>query len=134
MVGFFLGEYRGEFLVSFWEFDLCHSCFPGKFRGNGGFVNRYCGEFPIQFLEFVDGWCYAFSLEIVNGVFIGVGGFFPDVLLGMVVGVGWGGGHVSLYNFICSIVVWGSVCVVWDVYHSFGPVDFRVDFLQPRCP
>ena len=46
--------------------------------------------------------------------------------------MGWGGGRVSLYDFICLIVVWGSVCVIWDVDCSFSPVDFRVDFLQPR--
>ena len=73
-------------------------------------------------------------MEIVDEVFIGVGGFFPDVFLGEKVGVGQGSGCVSLYDLICSIVVWGSVCVVWDVDRSFSPVDFRVDFLQPGCP
>ena len=48
--------------------------------------------------------------------------------------MGRGSGCVSLYDLICSIVVRGSVCVVWDVDRSFGPVDFRVDFLQPGCP
>ena len=131
-MGFFLRQYRGEFLIFFWEFDLCHSCFPGKFCGDGGFVNRYCGEFSTQLLEFVGGWCYAFSLEVVDEVFIGIGGFFPDVFFRKEVGVGWGCGRVSLHDLVCSIVVQGSVCVVWDVDHSFGPVDIRVDFLQPR--
>ena len=132
-MGFFLGEYRGKFLVSLWEFDLGHSCFPSEFCGNGGFVNRYCREFSIQRFEFVDGWCYVFSMEVVDGIFINVGGFFPDIFFGKEVGVGRGGGCIPLYYFICSIVVWGSVCVVWDVDRSFGPVDFRVDFLQPGC-
>ena len=132
MVGFFFGEYRGEFLISFWEFDFRHTCFPSKFSDNGGFADLYCGEFPIQFLKFVDGWCYVFSLEVVDEVFISVGGFFSDVLLGEEVGMGRGSGCVSLYNLILSIVVWGSVHVVWDVDHSFSPVDFGVDFLQPR--
>ena len=73
-------------------------------------------------------------MEVVDEVFISVDGFFHNVLLGKEVGVGQGSGHVSLYNLICSIVVWGSVCVIWDVDHLFGPVDFRVDFLQPRRP
>ena len=42
--------------------------------------------------------------------------------------MGRGGGCISLYNFVCLIVVWGSVCVIWDVDHSFGPVDLGVDF------
>ena len=72
-------------------------------------------------------------MEIVDEVFIGVGGFFSNVFLGKEVSMGWGGGCVSLYDFVGSIVVQGSVCVIWDVDCSFGPVDFRVDFLQPRC-
>ena len=130
-MGFLFGEYRGEFLISFWEFDFCHSCFSSKFSGNGGFADLYCSEFSIQLLEFVDGWCYVFSLEVVDEVFIGVSGFFSDVLLGEEVGMGWGSSHVSLYNLVLSIVVWGSICVVWDVGHSFSPVDCRVDFFQP---
>ena len=51
-------------------------------------------------------------MEIVDEVFIGVGGFFPDVLFWEEVGVGWGGGCIPLYNFVCSIVVQGSICVV----------------------
>ena len=73
-------------------------------------------------------------MEIVDEAFISVGGFFSDIFLGEEVGVGRGSGCVSLYDLICSIVVRGSVCVVWDVDRSFGPVDFRVDFLQPGCP
>ena len=43
----------------------------------------------------------------------------------------WGCGCVPLYDFIGLIVVWGSVCVIWDVDCSFGPIDLGVDFLQP---
>ena len=46
--------------------------------------------------------------------------------------MGRGGGCISLYNFVCLIVVWGSVCVVWDIDHSFGPIDLGVDLLEPR--
>ena len=46
--------------------------------------------------------------------------------------MGQGGGRVSLYDFVCSIVVWGPVCVVWDVDCLLGPVDLGVDFFQPR--
>ena len=67
-------------------------------------------------------------MKVVDEVFIGVEGFFPNIFFGKEVGVGWGGGCVSLYDFVGSVVVWGSVCVVWDVDRSFGPVDFRVDF------
>ena len=70
-------------------------------------------------------------MEVVDEVFIGVDGLFPDVLLREEVGVGRGGGRVSLCNFIGSVVVWGSICVVWDVNCSFSPIDLRVDFLQP---
>ena len=108
-------------------------CFPGEFCGNGGFVYRYCSEFPIQLPEFVDGWCYAFPLKVVDEVFIGIDRFFSNVLLWKEVGVGWGCGRISLHNFIHLVVVQGSVGVIWDVDHSFGPVDFGVDFLQPRC-
>ena len=69
-------------------------------------------------------------MEVVDEVFIGVDGVFPNVLLGKEVGVGQGSGCISLYNFVCPIVVQGSVCVIWDVDCSFGPVDS----LQPRCP
>ena len=34
-------------------------------------------------------------------------------------------------DFVGSVVVRGSVCVVWDVNCSFSPVDLGVDFLQP---
>ena len=71
-------------------------------------------------------------MEVVDEVFISIGGFFPDVFLGEEVGVGWGGGCVSLYNFVCLIVVWGSVGVIWDVDCSSSPVDLGVDFFQPR--
>ena len=91
----------------------------------------YCSEFSIQLPEFVDGWCYVSSLEVVDEIFIGIDGFFSDVLLVEEVGMGWSSGCVSLYNFILSIVVWGPVCVVWDVDRSFSPVDFGVDFFQP---
>ena len=67
-------------------------------------------------------------MEIVDEVFVSVGGFFPNILLWEEVGVGWGCGCVSLYNFVCSVVIWGSVCVVWDVDCSFGPIDLGVDF------
>ena len=70
-------------------------------------------------------------MEVVDEIFIGVDGFFPDILLREEVGVGWGGGCVSLYDFVGSVVVQGSVCVVWDVNRSFSPVDLGVDFLQP---
>ena len=92
MVGFFFGEYGGEFLILFWEFDLCHPCFPNEFSGKGGFADLHCGEFSIQHFEFVDRWCYVFSLEVIDEVFIGIDGFFSDVLLGEEVGVGWSGG------------------------------------------
>ena len=115
MVGLLFREYRGEFLVFFWEFDLCHPCFSSKFCGDGGLVDRYCSEFSIQLFEFVDGWCYVFSMEVVDEVFISIGGLFPKVFLEKEVGMGRGGGRFSLYDFVCSVVVWGSVCVVWDV-------------------
>ena len=70
-------------------------------------------------------------MEVVDEVFVGIGRFFPDVLPGEEVGVGWGSGCVSLYDPVCLVVVWGSVHVVWYVDHLFGPVDFEVDFLQP---
>ena len=131
MVSFFFGEYRGEFLVSFWEFDFHHTCLSSKFSGNGGFADLYCGEFSIQLLEFVDGGCYVFSLEVVNEVFISIDRFFSDILLWEEVGMCWGSGCISLYNLVFSIVVQGSVCVIWDVDHSFGPVDCGVDLFQP---
>ena len=131
-MGFLFGEYGGEFFISFWEFDFCHPCFSSKFGGNGGFADLYCSEISIQIFEFVDGWCYVFSLEVVDEVFISVDGFFPDVLLWEEVGMGQGGGCISLYNFIFLVVVRGFVCVVRDVYHSFDPVDLWVDFFQPR--
>ena len=71
-------------------------------------------------------------MEVVDEGFVRVQGFFPDVFFRKEVGVGWSCGCVSLYNFIRPIVVWGSVCVVWDVDRSFGPIDLGVDFFQPR--
>ena len=71
-------------------------------------------------------------MEVVDEVFIRVDGLFPDVFFGKEVGVGRGGGCVFLYYFVCPVVVWGSVCVVRDIDRSFGPVDCRVYFLQPR--
>ena len=68
-------------------------------------------------------------MEVVDEVFIGVEGFFPDILLWEGVGVGRGGGCVSLYNFVRSVVVWGSVCVIWDVDRSLSPIDLGVDSL-----
>ena len=70
-------------------------------------------------------------MEVVDEVFIGVDGFFSMVFFGEEVGMGWGGGCVSLYDFVGSIVVRGSVHVIWDVDRSFGPIDLGVDFLQP---
>ena len=67
-------------------------------------------------------------MEEVDEVFVGVKGFFPNIFFGKEVGVGWGGGCVSLYDFVGSVVVWGSVCVIWDVDRSFGPIDLGVDF------
>ena len=127
-MGFFLGEYGGKLLVSFWEFDLSHSCFSSQLSGYVGFADVYCSEFPIQLLEFVDGGGYVFSLEVVDEVFIGIDGFVSDVLLGEEVGMGWGCGCASLYDLICPIVVWGSVCVVWDIDCPLCPVDCGVNF------
>ena len=104
-MGFFFRKYRGEFFISFWEFDFQHPCFPSKSSSNGGFVDLYCSEFSIQLLEFVDGWCYVFSLEVVDKVFIGIDGFFCNVLLGEEVGMGWGSSCISLYNLGFLIVV-----------------------------
>ena len=130
-MGFLLREYGGEFLISFWEFDFCHSCFSSKFGGYGGFADLHCSEFSIQFLEFVDGWCYVFFLKVVDEIFISINGFFSDILPGEKIGMGWGGGCVSLYNLVFSIVVQGSIHVVWDVDCLFGPIYFGVDFFQP---
>ena len=130
-MGFLFGEYGGEFLITFWEFDLCHSCFSSKFSGNGGLADLYCSEVSIQHFEFVDGQCCVFSVEVIDEVFIGIGGFFPDILLWEEVGMGWGCGHISLYNLIFLIVVWGSACVVWDVDCLFSPVDHGVNIFQP---
>ena len=71
-------------------------------------------------------------MEVVDEVFISVEGFFSDILFWEEVGVGRGCGCVSLYDFIRSVVVRGSVCVIWDVDRPFGPVDLGVDFFQPR--
>ena len=67
-------------------------------------------------------------MEVVDEVLVGVKGFLPDILLWEEVGVGWGSGCVSLYDLICSIVFRGSICVIWDVDRSFGPIDLGVDF------
>ena len=71
-------------------------------------------------------------MKVVDEVFIGIGGFFPDILLGKEVGMGQGGGCISLYDLIRLIVVRGSICVVWDVNRSFSPIDLGIDFFQPR--
>ena len=68
-------------------------------------------------------------MEEVDEVFIGVEGFFPNVLLWEEVGMGRCCGRVSLYDFVRSVVFWGSVCVIGDVDRSFGPIDLGVDFL-----
>ena len=67
-------------------------------------------------------------MKVVDEVFVGVEGFFPDILFWEEVGVGRGCGCVSLYDFVRSVVVWGSVCVIWDVDHSLGPIDLGIDF------
>ena len=67
-------------------------------------------------------------MEVIDKVFVGVEGFLPSIFLGEKVGVGRGGGCVSLYDFVSSIVVRGSVCVVWDVDRSFGLIDLGIDF------
>ena len=67
-------------------------------------------------------------MEVIDEVFIGVEGFFPNIFLWEEVGVGWGCSCVSLYNFVCSVVVRGSVRVVWNVDRSFGPIDLGIDF------
>ena len=66
-------------------------------------------------------------MEVVGEVFVRVEGFFSDIFLWEEVGVGQGCVCVSLYDFVCSVVVWGSVCVIWDVDRSFGPIDLGVD-------
>ena len=71
-------------------------------------------------------------MEVVDEVFVGVDGLFPDIFFGKEVGVGRGGGCIPLYYFVCSIVVWGFVCVVRDIDCSFSPIDLGVDFFQPR--
>ena len=48
-------------------------------------------------------------MEVVDEVFVGVEGFFSDILLREEVGMGRGSGCVSLYDFVCSVVVRGSV-------------------------
>ena len=68
-------------------------------------------------------------MEEVDEVFVGVERFFSNILLREEVGVGRGCGCVSLYDFVRSVVFRGSVCVVWDVDRSFGPIDLGVDFL-----
>ena len=68
-------------------------------------------------------------MKVVDEVFVGVERFLPDVLLWEEVGVGWSCGCVSLYDFVCSVVVWSPVRVVWDIDRSLGPVDLGVDFL-----
>ena len=66
-------------------------------------------------------------MEVVDEVFVGVEGFFSDILLWEEVGMGRGCVCVALYNFVCSVVVQGSVCVIWDVDRLFGPIDLGVD-------
>ena len=68
-------------------------------------------------------------MEVIDEVFIRVEGFFPSIFFGEKVGVGQGCGCISLYNFVRSVVVWGSVCVIWDVDRSLGPIDLGVDFV-----
>ena len=68
-------------------------------------------------------------MKVVDEVFVGVERFLPDVLLQEEVGVGRSCGCVSLYDFVCSVVFRGSVCVIWDVDRSFSPIDLGVDFL-----
>ena len=67
-------------------------------------------------------------MEVVDEVFVGVEGFLSDILFWEEVGVGWGRGCVSLYDLVCSIVFRGSICVIWDVDRSFGPIDLGIDF------
>ena len=67
-------------------------------------------------------------MEVVDEVFVRVEGFFSDILLWEELSVGRGSSCVSLYDFVSSIVVQGSVCVVWDVDRSFGPIDLGIDF------
>ena len=70
-------------------------------------------------------------MEKVDKVFIRVDGFLPDELSGKKIGIGWGSGCSTLHNLIHSIAVRGSVHVVWDSDHAFGPVNQGVHFLQP---
>ena len=67
-------------------------------------------------------------MEVVDEIFIGIDGFLSNIFPGEEVSVCWGGGCVSLYDFICLVVVRGSVCVIWDVDCLFSPVDLGVDF------
>ena len=67
-------------------------------------------------------------MKVVDEVFVRVERFLPDVFLREEVGVGRSCGCVSLYDFICSVVVRGSVCMIWDIDHSLGPIDLGVDF------
>ena len=67
-------------------------------------------------------------MEVVDEVFVGVEGFLPDILFREEVGVGRSRGCVSLYDFVCLVVVRGSVCVIWDVDRSLGPIDLGIDF------
>ena len=67
-------------------------------------------------------------MKVIDEVFVGVERFLPDVLLWEEVGVGRSCGCVSLYDFVCSVVVRGPVCVIWDVDHSLGPINLGIDF------
>ena len=67
-------------------------------------------------------------MEVIDEVFVGVEGFFPNIFLWEEVGVGRGCSCVSLYDFVCSVVVRGSVRVIWNVDCSFGPIDLGIDF------
>ena len=85
-------------------------------------------KFSFNFLEFVDGQGYALSLEEADKVLVRVDRFFPNEFFGEKVGMGWGSGHFSLHNFVLSVVVRGSVHVVWNIDGALCPVNHGVDF------
>ena len=113
-----------------WRIDNC-THFLSKFCGDGGLAHLDHHEFSVNFPELVDNQGDAFSLEKVDNVFVRIGGFLPDKLSGEEVGMGQSSGCSSLYNLILSIVVGGSICVVWDINCAFHLVDQGVCFLQP---